>query len=302
MAVGRDRQQLGQQHAGIGAGDPELDEALVDAVEARLGAQRPVEVKPELDQLDDGQERAVFRVGRGAHDELVDIGIRDLPPELLDEPGLPDPRLTQHRHEARLAGASRAPVCLERGALCRTADVAGERTAHLEPRLRAARPGHPPEPQRMREALEVALPQRLAAEVAPDDAPGRIAHGKRPGIRLRLHASGDVRRVPLGEVLVLRADRSDHDPPRVHPDAHLEPPPGRPSGAAVARVHLAQDVESAPHGSTGVVLVRAREPEVDDDAVAEVLGDVAVVMGNRVQANALVVGDEVAQVLGIEGL
>ena len=53
--------------------------------------------------------------------------------------------------------------------------------------------------------------------------------------------------------------------------------------APARRAHLAQDVEPATDGPPRVVLVGAREPEVDDDAVAEKLAYVPIVMRDRLR-------------------
>ena len=52
-----------------------------------------MEVEAQLDQLDRRQKRGGLRVGRRAQDELIDLAIRDLVPELLNEPRLADPGL-----------------------------------------------------------------------------------------------------------------------------------------------------------------------------------------------------------------
>ena len=65
---------------------------------------------------------------------------------------------------------------------------------------------------------------------------------------------------------------------------------------------LLQDVESATHCPIRVVLVRPWVPEVDHDAIAEELGDVAAMHLDGVVADTLVVREEIAQILGVETL
>ena len=261
-----------------------------------------MEVEPELDQLDGGEERAVLGVRRRAQDELIDARFRELVPELLDEPGLADARLSPHRHEARRTRAGYRPLLLEHLALLRAADVVGERPAYLQAGLRAARSSDTPEPHRLRDALELALAEGLSPEIALHDTPGGVADCECPRSRLRLEARGDVRRTALGEISPLRADRSDHNPPCVNPRAYLEQCLGRARGAGCVRLNLAQDVESATNGSPRVILMSAREAEVDHDAVAEKLGDVSVVVPDHLAADAMVLGEQVAKVLRIERL
>ena len=139
-------------------------------------------------------------------------------------------------------------------------DVHSQLASHLEPRLRSADPRDAPQLHRPLDALQLDLAERLAGEVPLHEAPGRIAHRKPVDIGHVLHARGDVRRVALREILlpVARADRRDHDSPRVRPGAYVQNDAVAARAPAVPLGHRGQDVQPAVHRPLRVVLVRAR--------------------------------------------
>ena len=99
--AGRNREQRGQKRRGVGGGDTEFCEPLVDAVETGIGAERPIEPEPARDQLGDREKGAVLRVGRASHVEHVDVGACHALPELLDKARLADAGFAPQRDEAR---------------------------------------------------------------------------------------------------------------------------------------------------------------------------------------------------------
>ena len=63
--------------------------------------------------------------------------------------------------------------------------------------------------------------------------------------------------------------------------------------------HRIDDVETRPHRTLGLVLMGARVAEIDEDAVAHVLRDKAVVAPDRRAAPALIRRDDIAQIFGV---
>ncbi len=63
--------------------------------------------------------------------------------------------------------------------------------------------------------------------------------------------------------------------------------------------HRIDDVETRPHRALGLVLMGARVAEIDEDAVAHVLRDKAVVTPDRRTAAALIRRDDIAQIFGV---
>jgi hypothetical protein len=63
--------------------------------------------------------------------------------------------------------------------------------------------------------------------------------------------------------------------------------------------HRIDDVETRPHRTLGLVLMGARVAEIDEDAVAHVLRDKAVIAPDRRAAPALIRRDHIAQIFGV---
>src|SRR2546425_233514 len=81
------------------------------------------------------------------------------------------------------------------------------------------------------------------------------------------------------------------------------PRPPRPGGRLEPGVRLSRRVdegEPPAHRPLGVVLVRLRVAEVDEQAVAQVLGDVTAEAGDGLGGSALVLGRDLSPVLGVE--
>ena len=82
-------------------------------------------------------------------------------------------------------------------------------------------------------------------------------------------------------------------------DPHRELDPGRPGDCGIQLRHRIDDVETRPHRTLGLVLMGARVAEIDQDAVAHVLRDKAVVTPDRRAAAALKRRDDIAQIFGV---
>ncbi len=82
-------------------------------------------------------------------------------------------------------------------------------------------------------------------------------------------------------------------------DPHRELDPGRPRDCGIQLRHRIDDVETRPHRTLGLVLMGARVAEIDQDAVAHVLRDKAVVAPDRRTAPALIRRDHIAQIFGV---
>ena len=70
-----------------------------------------------------------------------------------------------------------------------------------------------------------------------------------------------------------------------------------------ARIELPQGLDHpqpGPHGPLGVVLVRQGVAEVDQQAIAEILGDMPVKAGDHLGAGVLIGAHDLAQVFRVE--
>ena len=115
-----------------------------------------------------------------------------------------------------------------------------------------------------------------------------------------MDASGNVRRFAECKLFVpcWTANLADHDRTGVNADADrellrwIEP--------RVQRREPVQHLQARVHGSPRVVFVRDGVAEVDEQAVAEVLGDVALEFVNGLTGGVLISANEFDELFGIE--
>ncbi len=216
---------------------------------------------------------------------------------------LSDPRLASDQHRLAVSVRDLLPGLGDRPYLLLAADEGRQprqRGLRVEAARRVALPDHTEELHRARDALQGARPDILQREVAGDEAACLAADHEHVGLGLRLDARRDVRRLAEREHLALAVphpDVSDHDEAGVDADPH-----GRPFRRRPHPPDAVEDLEPRVHGPHGVVLVRDGKAEVGQDPVAEVLREVAGVPLHRLEGDRLVLGVEVAQLLGVEDL
>jgi hypothetical protein len=117
-----------------------------------------------------------------------------------------------------------------------------------------------------------------------------------------LRAGRDIGRLAEGQLLVLRpAPDLAHDHlTRMDAQAHrqLHPPLLRQAGIELA--HGLHHPQPGPHRSLGVIFVREGVAKVDQQAITEVLGDMAFIAGDHLGAGVLIGPHHLAPVLRIE--
>src|SRR5215475_14386546 len=64
--------------------------------------------------------------------------------------------------------------------------------------------------------------------------------------------------------------------------------------------HALDHPQSGPHGALGIVFMGLRIAKVDEEPIAEVLGDMSVKVLNDLSADSLVGPDDLSEVFGIE--
>ena len=72
------------------------------------------------------------------------------------------------------------------------------------------------------------------------------------------------------------------------------------TSCGIARPHRRQQLQASPHGALGIVLMRLRIAEVDEQAIAQVLGDMALVALDDSRCGLLVGAHHRAEVFGVE--
>ena len=238
--------------------------------------------------------------------EVQEAGVGLAGEALLDragDPGLADPRLAREEHHAALVLLPGLPPPPEQ-----QVDIL------LAPDERRRRPLPPcSASNRLSTALSRSTRHARTGSAKPfaSTAP-RSAYSKRPPIRRcvlcrdhdrvrfgqRLQPGGEVRRL-ADDRLLLRGARADAD--RRRRPTRWRCRRGREAARLVAQ--SADRIDKRQPGSDrplGIVLVRLRVAEVDEHAVAHVLGDEAVEAGHGLGDAAVIRSDHLAQVLGIE--
>ena len=174
------------------------------------------------------------------------------------------------------------------------------RQAQLEQHVEAV-PGAPllldlVEPDRLGDALQRLGCQLFAVEQALHETKGGAADGQRVRQRRALHARSNVGRLAEGELFgaLAFADGADDHGAGVHADSHLNRHPRR------QRADVREDLQSRLHTAHCVVLVRGRIAEVGQDAVPQVLRDVAFVALDDVTDRVLIGADQFVQILRVE--
>jgi hypothetical protein len=171
-------------------------------------------------------------------------------------------------------------------------------TQCLEPARDDARTQHLPGRRRRADALdldaaEIAVLEKIAdqpARACGDDDSTRLGQG--------LQAGGEVRRFADDRLLLRRAfadQIADDDQPGSDPDAPLEL-----YGPDIEATDCVDDVKPCPDRPLGIVFMRLRVAEINQHAVAHVFGDKAVEPDDDLGDGAVIGGDDLAQILGIE--
>jgi hypothetical protein len=295
----RNRQELGEQRSHAREVEAVLRQEAVDLVEALLDRVVRPELQDALQVLDDRVEGRVHEVRRtGQADEECVSGLGH---KLLERPGqtrLSDTRLAGHEGDAAMtrpgsgpaAGqpAQLAPSTLHGGKPALDGDVeAGPRRTLVQ---------HVVDRHRLRDAANALEAELAAVEVARDQPIRRGADHHRVGLGLRLEPRGDVRRDAdrrWGLHPLVGGDGAGHDQAGVDADANVEVDISFGLKAAVELVEGFDDAEPAPHRPLSVVLVGRWKPEVDHDAVARVVVNVALEAADDGCADALVIGQRV---------
>ena len=128
------------------------------------------------------------------------------------------------------------------------------------------------------------------ARARGDDDRVRLGQGLQPG--------GEVRRLADDRLLLRRAfadQIADDHQPGGDPDARLQL-----DGFDIEATDRVDHAQPRPDRPLGIVLVRSRIAEIDQHAVAHVLGDKAVEAPTTLGNGAVIGGDDLAQILGIE--
>jgi hypothetical protein len=224
--------------------------------------------------------------------------------EHLHEPRLPDSGLAAQHGHLSVPLLCLFPTLEQHGGFGFASDEGSEATdtCRVQAALRAALTGHPVQRERPVHTFEEMRSEVVSDEVPLGEAPGRVADDDGIGVGEPLDARGDVRRLPERQLLTVPrgADLAHDDEPRVDADSDGEPDAALSIEPGVQGMHGANEVESGPDRPARVVLVGVGIPEVHEDPIAEVLGDVSLEALDDPGAIRLVGANHITQIFRVE--
>ena len=302
-ALGRDRQERRQQRCRLPRARARLAEQGLQLLELDRGRIVAAEIGGALELVEHRIERAAGVEGRA---EVVQVDARlllQLLAQALDEARLADPGLARQQHHLALAVLGLAPARQQHTDLVLAPDQGRQpaRRGGLEARG-AGRLAHPVHRDRRAHAPDRQRAEVVADEQALDQAIGAGADHDAAGLGQVLQAGGDVGRLAdhRHRVAALAgADVAHHHEPGVDadPDRQLD---ARLRHRIVQRGDRLDHAEPGADRPLGVVLVRPRIAEIRQDAVADVVADMAAIAADHLDAGFLEALHDVAQILRIE--
>ena len=248
--------------------------------------------------LREGGEGRVLSVRRAAAFEPDMILAGQPLTELVDEARLADPGLASDVHDLPAAATCARPGRVEHGELVPAADE--PRSAAVRRLRRAILLGtdDPQELERLGDAFDVRVPQRVDREHALDESQRGARDRDASGLGEALATRRDVHDVAQGERIatMTAAHLLHHDLAGMDPDPHRQAL----RDLIVELRNVLQQGQAGVHRHLGRALVRLRVPEVHDQPVAEVLRDVTAELLDGPLTRCLVAPHQPAEVLRVE--
>ena len=213
---------------------------------------------------------------------------------------MPIPGFAGDQHDLAVAGFGARPSAQQQFDLLVAADQWGQcRSAQrLEPARDDARTQYLPSRHRCGDALDLDGAETADLEEIADQ-PAR-ARGDDDRVRLGqgLQAGGEVGGFADDRLLLSRAcadQVADHHQPGGDPDPRLKL-----GGFDIEATDSFDQAQPCPDRPLGIVLMRSRIAEIDQNPVAHVLGDKTVEAPDDIGDGAVIRGDDLAQILGIK--
>ncbi len=133
--------------------------------------------------------------------------------------------------------------------------------------------------------------------------PGDLGHDHRVGLGHALQPGGQIGRLADNGVVVRAASRdgvADNHQAGRDADPHSHIHISELFQTSIQLGNSAHQFEPGTYGPFSIVLVRYRKPEIDENAIAHMSGDVAIIEPDRLGTGSLIGGDQVTKILGIK--
>jgi hypothetical protein len=299
-----ERQQRRQQRHGLGQGHTRRGQRSFQCTQW-LGWRRVVGPPQQaLQMIDDGGEGALLVRGRPTP---LNPGMQlggDVLFQHLHQAGFANAGLAAEQHHLPHPCGGLVPAPLHEHYLFVPPYQGGQaaRRDDVEPGLRPTPVQDPIDLERLGHAFEHPRPERLTHKVALDQAGGRLADHDRIRSRQALESCRNVWRLPQGELLLppATADLADHHQPGVNAEPHGQAHPMLPLQACIQGPHGLDHAEPATDGPLDRVFMRLGIAKVHQQAIAEVLCNVAVKALDDLGTGGLISPHHDAEVFRIE--
>ena len=214
---------------------------------------------------------------------------------------LADAGLAGEQHDPTLADLGLIPTAQQQLDLLLPANERGQRARapRLEPADAGRLAAHLPRLHRLRQPLHLVGTERAAVEHPPHQPPragrnddlARRCRGLQPRRQVwRLADRNTLPRVAGPQLL------ADDNQPGGDADARLK---GH-VGSGLQRADRVEDGKAGAHGLLGVMLMSRRVAEIDEHAIAQVLGDKSVESRHHIGDHFVEGGDQIVHVLGVK--
>ena len=279
---------------------PEMaDKERFELVELGVGRLLSPELQDSFVVIDDGKERAVDVVGRAVEPQACRVVFLQAAAQLAEDAALADARLAGQKHHLPFTILRQIPALHQQADFVLAADEARQTagTNRLEAALGNREPFDRPGRNRRGKTLDLMPAEVAKLEEIAEQSAGRGGDDDRIRLGQPLHPGGEVRRIADDRLLPRRAGAQQiANDDEAGGDADAQPQPLR----RFQRADGIDQGQSGPDRPLGVVLMRLRIAEIDQNPVAHVFGDKAVEAGDRVGDAAVVGADHLAQILGIK--
>ena len=217
-----------------------------------------------------------------------------------DDARLSDAGFAGNQHDLPVARLGALPAPQEQVHFLVAANQGGQRRSAqcFEPARNDTRTQHLPSLNRPRNALDLDGAEIVVFEEVADQPPSAGRDHHRVRLRQSLQAGGEVRRLADDRLLLCRARTdqiADHHQPSGDPDSRLQL-----DGFDIEAADRIDRAQPGPDRPFSIILMCSREAKIDQYAVAHVPGDEAIEPGDDFGDGAVIGGDDLAQILGIE--